>query len=288
MKTMLTFKKTKGLINLMRPELPFAAGISVIMGEIITLGHLPSLKELFLGFMWGFFLSGSAMILNDYFDIEVDKINAPDRPLPSGLISPATAIVFTFIITLIGLLISFFINLSAIILYIIFWFIGFLYNWTLKEKGLVGNLFVSSSVAVTIILGGIVVGSPWNKAVMIFSMMLFVFDLGEEIAADAMDIEGDKKRNIKSIAILIGRKKALYISFLLFIIFIVLSFLPVIFNLFGVSYLFVISLTNIMILFWGIKLIKYQTIKEGRIYIRRLYLSGLLGLVLIIISMIVI
>ena len=285
---MLTFKKTKGLINLMRPELPFAAGISVIMGEIITLGHLPSLKELFLGFMWGFFLSGSAMILNDYFDIEVDKINAPDRPLPSGLISPATAIVFTFIITLIGLLISFFINLSAIILYIIFWFIGFLYNWKLKEKGLVGNLFVSSSVAVTIILGGIVVGSPWNKAVMIFSMMLFVFDLGEEIAADAMDIEGDKKRNIKSIAILIGRKKALYISFLLFIIFIVLSFLPVIFNLFGVSYLFVISLTNIMILFWGIKLIKYQTIKEGRIYIRRLYLSGLLGLVLIIISMIVI
>ena len=285
---MLAFKKTKGLINLMRPELPFAAGISVIMGEIITLGHLPSLKELFLGFMWGFFLSGSAMILNDYFDIEVDKINAPDRPLPSGLISPATAIVFTFIITLIGLLISFFINLSAIILYIIFWFIGFFYNWKLKEKGLVGNLFVSSSVAVTIILGGIVVGSPWNKAVMIFSMMLFVFDLGEEIAADAMDIEGDKKRNIKSIAILIGRKKALYISFLLFIIFIVLSFLPVIFNLFGVSYLFVISLTNIMILFWGIKLIKYQTIKEGRIYIRRLYLSGLLGLVLIIISMIVI
>ena len=163
-----------------------------------------------------------------------------------------------------------------------------MYNWKLKEKGLVGNLFVSSSVAVTIILGGIVVGSPWNKAVMIFSMMLFVFDLGEEIAADAMDIEGDKKRNIKSIAILIGRKKALYISFLLFIIFIVLSFLPVIFNLFGVSYLFVISLTNIMILFWGIKLIKYQTIKEGRIYIRRLYLSGLLGLVLIIISMIVI
>ena len=285
---MLNYKKIKGLIKLLRPELPFAAGICVIIGEILALGQFPTFREMILGFIWGFFLSGAAMILNDYFDIEVDKINAPDRPLPSGLISPATAIVFTFIITLIGLLISFFINLSAIILYIIFWFIGFLYNWKLKEKGLVGNLFVSSSVAVTIILGGIVVGSPWNKAVMIFSMMLFVFDLGEEIAADAMDIEGDKKRNIKSIAILIGRKKALYISFLLFIIFIVLSFLPVIFNLFGVSYLFVISLTNIMILFWGITLIKYQTIKEGRIYIRRLYLSGLLGLVLIIISMIAI
>lgn len=59
-------------------------------------------------------------------------------------------------------------------------------------------------------------------------MMLFVFALGEEIAADAMDIDGDKKRNVKSVPILIGRKNALYISFLLFIIFIALSLLPVI------------------------------------------------------------
>ena len=283
---MFNYKKIKGLIKLLRPELPFAAGVSVILGEIITLGNLPSLSELFLGFMWGFFLSGSAMILNDYFDIEVDKINAPNRPLPSGLISSSEAIIFTIIMTLLGLSVSFFINRAAVLLYIIFWVIGFLYNWKFKEKGLLGNLFVSFSVSITIILGSIVVGNPWNIVVMIFSMMLFVFDLGEEIAADAMDIAGDKKRNIKSVAIVIGRKKALYISFLLFIIFIVLSFLPVIFNLFGVSYLFVISLTNIMILFWGIKLIKYQTIKEGRIYIRRLYLSGLLGLLLIIISMI--
>ena len=285
---MLNYKKIKGLLKLLRPELPFAAGISVIIGEIITLGNLPPLSEISLGFMWGFFLSGSAMILNDFFDIKVDKVNAPNRPLPSGLISPNTAIVFTIIITLLGLVVSFFINRTAILLYILFWVIGFMYNWKLKEKGLMGNLFVSSSVAITIILGGIVVGNPWNKAVMIFSMMLFVFDLGEEIAADAMDIEGDKKRNIKSIAILMGRNKALKISFLLFIIYILLSFVPVILGIFGISYLIIISLTDIMILFWGIKLIKSQTIKEGRLYVRRLYLSGLLGFLLIIISMVVV
>lgn len=283
---MFNYNKIKGLIKLMRPELPFAAGISVIMGEIITLGHLPSLSELFLGFMWGFFLSASAMILNDFFDIEVDKINAPDRPLSSGLISPTTAVVFTAIITLLGLILSFFINKTAVLLYIIFWVIGFLYNWKLKEKGLIGNLFVSSSVAITIILGGIVVGNPWNKAVIIFSIMLFVFDLGEEIAADAMDIEGDKKRNIKSIPILIGKGKAINISFLLFLIYVVLSFLPVFLGLFGISYLIIISLTDILILFWGIKLIKSETIEKGRIYVRRLYLSGLLGFLFIIISMI--
>ncbi|MGM0500654.1 MAG: UbiA family prenyltransferase [Bacillota bacterium] len=285
---MLNCKKIKGLIELIRPELPFAAGISVIIGEIITLGHLPSLLQLSLGFMWGFLLSASAMILNDFFDIEVDKINSPDRPLASGLISPTTAVIFTAIITFLGLILSFFINKIAVLLYIFFWIIGFLYNWKLKEKGLLGNLFVSSSVAVTIILGAIVVDKPWNKAVIIFSMMLFVFDLGEEIAADAMDIVGDKKRNVKSIPILIGRKKALYISFILFLSFIFLSFLPVFLGLFGISYLIIISLTDIIILFWGIKLIKSENINEGRIYVRRLYLSGLLGFLLIIISMIVI
>ncbi len=281
------YQKVKGLVKLLRPELPFAAGICVIIGSVITLGHFPSLSELFLGFMWGFFLSGSAMILNDYFDIEVDKVNAPNRPLPSGLISSRTAIVFTAIITLLGLITSFFINSLAVLLYIIFWVIGFLYNWKMKEKGLLGNLFVSSSVAITIILGGVVVGNAWNKSVVIFSIMIFLFNLGEEIAADAMDMEGDKKRSIQSIAIQIGRKNALYISFSLFVAFIVVSFLPVVFDLFGIPYLVIISLTDSIILLWAIKLIKSRTIKEGRIYIRRLYLSALVGMILIILSMIV-
>ena len=284
---MLNYKKVKGLIELLRPELPFAAGICVIIGEIITLGNFPSFPELFFGFMWGFFLSGSAMILNDFFDIEVDKVNAPNRPLPSGMISSRTAIVFTVVTTLIGLAASFFISKLAILLYIIFWIIGFLYNWKLKEKGLLGNIFVSFSVAITIIMGSIVIGDPGNKTAVVFSIIVFLFNLGEEIAADAMDIEGDKKRKIKSIAILMGRKNALYISFSLFIMVIVLSFLPFFWGWMGMVYLLIISITDMMILFLGIKLIKSQTIEKGRMYTRRLYLSTLPGIFLSIIGMII-
>jgi len=227
------------------------------------------------------------MILNDYFDIEVDKVNSPDRPLPSGLISKKEVIVFTTVITIVGLIVSLFINKSAIILYIIFWIIGFLYNCKFKEKGLFGNLFVSSSVAITIILGGIVVGDPWNTAVLLFSLMVFLFNLGEEIAADAMDLEGDKKRNSKSLAIIIGRKKAINISFSLFIIFIILSFLLVVFDLLETSYFIIISLTDIIVFFLAVKLLRSRSIKKGRLFIRRLYQSAVAGLILIIISMII-
>ncbi len=284
---MLNYKKIKGLIKLLRPELPFAAGICVIIGEILALGQFPTFREMILGFIWGFFLSGAAMILNDYFDIEVDKVNAPERPLPSGLVSKNEVIIFTGIITFLGLVASFYINRLAVILYIIFWIIGFLYNWKFKEKGLFGNLFVSSSVAVTILLGGIVVSTSLNTAVIIFSLMVFLFNLGEEIGADAMDIEGDKMRDTKSVAILIGRKNALNISFLLFLVFIGLSSLPYFFGTLGLNYLIIISLTDLVVLTLAVKLLKNPSIKQGRKYIRQLYLSALTGLLLIIISMII-
>jgi len=281
---MLNYNKIKGLIGLIRPELPFSAGVCVILGEIVSLGNFPSFLNLFLGFTYGFFLSGSAMILNDIFDIEVDKINSPERPLPSGMISAREAIIFASIITGLGLLSAVFISSLAVLLYIIFWIISFSYNWKYKEKGFFGNLFVSFSVGFTIVFGGIVVDNPWNIGVLIFSLMIFLFDLSEEIAADAMDLEGDKKRNIKSIPILIGRKKSLYISSSLLFLEVILTYLPVILGIFGVSYLILISLTNMIILFLGIKLLKSQSIKKGRVYVRLLYLIALPGMVLSIIS----
>jgi len=281
---MINYKKVRGLIELLRPELPFAAGVCVIIGEIIAFGSFPSPLKLFLGFVWGFFLSSPAMIINDYFDIEVDRVNSPHRPLPSGLILPTTAIAFAIVTTLIGLVASVFIGKVAVLLFIIFWLIGFLYNWKLKVMGLLGNLLVSSSVAITTITGGIVVGEPWNKTVWILSMMVFLFDLGEEIAADAMDIEGDKKRNVKSIAILIGKKNALLISALLFVLVIIVSFLPVFWNLLGTSYLIIISITDMVICFFVIKLLKSQTIEVGRVSVRGVYLSALFGMLAIIIS----
>ena len=219
------------------------------------------------------------MIINDIFDIDVDMVNSSDKPLPSK-----EAIIFASIITGFGLLSALFISGLAVLLYIIFWIIGFLYNWKFKEKGFFGNLFVSFSVGFTIIFGGIVVYNPWKTAVLICSLMIFLFDLSEEIAADTMDIEGDKKRNIKSIPILIGRKKSLYISSSLLFLEVILTYLPVILGIFGVSYLILISLTNMIILFLGIKLLKSQSIKKGRIYVRLLYLIALPGMVFSIIS----
>ena len=70
-------RKIGGLPCLFRPELSLSAGICALTGQILALGELPPLSRGILGFLSVFCLSGSALTLNDYFDYEGDKINAP-------------------------------------------------------------------------------------------------------------------------------------------------------------------------------------------------------------------
>ena len=278
-------KKIGPFIRLVRPELPFSAGVCVVIGEMLTLGKFPPARELLFGFLCGFFISASAIVLNDYFDLEVDRVNAPERPLPAGLVSPSEAILLAVLTILIGLLASLALGLPAFIICVIFALIGFLYNWKFKAAGLPGNLLVSSSVAITFILGGVAAGEPWNKIVWAFSLMAFFFDLGEEIAGTAMDMEGDKKRDSKSLAIRYGRGFALRIAGFLFALVVLISLVPALFGWLGAAYLIMICITDIVIGVYTVRLLKSKTPDEGRGYMRRLYLGVLLGLLAFILGM---
>lgn len=280
-------KKLRGVIQIFRPELPFAAGVCVLLGEIVALGGFPPLREAVLGFASVFFISGSAIILNDYFDLEVDKVNAPDRPLPAGLVSPFEALVLTAITIFIGLAASFSIGIPAFLLCVVAGLVGMLYNWKFKEAGLLGNLMVSTSAAMTFILGGVAVGEPWNKIVWCFAMIAFFIDLGEEIAGDAMDMEGDKKRGSRSIAIVRGRSFALVISSLLFGLVVLISFIPVIFGWLGAGYLLMMFIMDALIVVFTIRLLKSKTSAEGVQSMRGIYLGALVGMLAFIIGQIV-
>ena len=281
-------KKIKGAIQLFRPELPFAAGICVVLGEIITLGGFPHLREFVLGFACGFFLSGAALTLNDYFDIEVDKVNAPERPIPSGLLTAAEAVLLTIFATLIGLAAAFLISKVALIISVIFWAVGVLYNWRFKAKGLWGNLMVASSVGVTFILGGMTVGQPLNKIVWFFGLTAFLIDLAEEIAGDAMDMEGDKKRDSQSIALRMGRDAALRLTAFLFLLVVLLSFVPFVFGWLGVSYLLLVAIMDITVVFFTIRLLKSKTSTAGRSAMRGIYLGALFGMLAFIVGQLLI
>jgi len=208
--------KSRGTIQIIRPELPLAAGMCVVLGEAVGSGGVPPIATMAIGLACGILLSASAMATNDYFDFEVDRVNTPWRPLPAGLLTRPEAMALGLVLGGLGLAAAWALGPVAFAAAAATWVLGFLYNWRLKSTGLLGNLIVALSVAMTFVIGGIGVGDPWNSDVWLFAAMALVFDLAEEIAGDAMDAEGDRRRGSRSIALLWGRRAALRISASLF------------------------------------------------------------------------
>jgi len=274
--------KLQGLLRLFRFELPLAAGICVLLGELLALGQLPSLNEIVFGFLSVFFISASALILNDYFDLESDKINAPERPLPSGLVTRPEVAALGIGVTLLGFTASALVSWTALFCALLVWIVGFLYNWRFKQTGLIGNLMVSFSVGMTFIYGSIVVGRPFEITVWFFGLLAFLIDLGEEIAADAMDLEGDRQTGSRSLAILLGGERALKLSAAIFLLVIVISWFPFLFGWITWVYGIQILLMDAMILYPTIKLLDLRSTNQ-RMYIRWIYLGSSTALIVFII-----
>lgn len=274
--------KVRGLQKLLRFELPFSAGVCVVMGQLLALGEFSSIPVTVFGFMSVFFISASILVMNDYFDVETDRINAPHRPIPSNLVTPNEALFFSLILLLAGILTGYLISITVLFISILLAAIGFLYNRYFKKSGLPGNLMVSFSVGMTFIYGGASVGLPFHKMVLFFGLIAALIDLGEEIAADAMDIKGDELISSKSVAIKYGRATALKISSFIFFLVVMLSFIPFILNWFPIIYLIPVGIMDVSIAYPAFRLLKSKN-DEGRKYIRRIYLGAISGIILFII-----
>ncbi|TNJ39407.1 hypothetical protein FGF66_04695 [Chlorobaculum thiosulfatiphilum] len=84
--------KLRGLFRLLRFELSFAAGACVVLAEVLALGGWPTLRMGIFGFLSVFSIAAAVLALNDLFDIETDRINAPSRPLPAEVVTKREAL----------------------------------------------------------------------------------------------------------------------------------------------------------------------------------------------------
>ena len=269
------------MFRLFRFELPLSAGICVILGQMLASGSVPPFSHLLLGFLSFFFISATALILNDVFDLEIDKINTPERPLPAGLVTKRDAIVLSMTVALLGLISSALISLTALLVVLVVWIVGVAYNWRFKCTGIWGNLMVSFFVGMTFIFGGIVAGHPTDVVVWWFGTLAMLVDLGEEIAADALDIEGDRLIASRSLAILLGRQNALRISAAVFFTVVVISLIPFLLHWLKIIYLFPILMMDLIILYSATNLLNPGAVKPRR-YVRWIYLGGAFSMLLFI------
>ena len=225
-----------GSLIIMRPINCIMGTLTVIIGILNTRTGIPInilLINLVLGILTYYFIAGSGMIINDIYDIEIDKINRPDRPIPSGAVSLKQAKIL-FILTFgIGVIISIIhyliFDLSGlnVILAVFFGLIGWLYAAWGKKQGFIGNIIVGISFSIGLIYGAVLNSLTIPPYIYYFFLTAFFLLLSREIVKGCEDIEGDKEEGVKTLAIKLGTKKSITFSLLFEVLAIIFFILPI-------------------------------------------------------------
>lgn len=270
----------KDYLEIMRPINSVMVGVAIIIGAVITGGIniLDNLMVLLYSFLTGFTLTGASMAINDYYDRKIDAINEPKRPIPSGRISPNNAVIFTALLSIIGLASSWQISMSAFIVAVFAWAVMMIYSMWGKRTGFLGNLMVSTCIALPFIYGGLLSGRI--MASLSFSLLAFLANTGREITKGIVDIQGDKAAGVNTIAVRYGATRAADIATLFFIAAVASSVIPVYLGLVSYWYIPFVLTTDIGLIVSSYQIIADPSRETSRtIKTRILYLMiiGLLG-----------
>ncbi|MET1101760.1 MAG: geranylgeranylglycerol-phosphate geranylgeranyltransferase [Pyrodictiaceae archaeon] len=192
--------------------------------------------------------------INDYFDIKIDKVNKPWRPLPSGRISANTAYKLAIILFATGIIIAYiyagllsgsYALMTALLLY--------LYSQRLKRSGVLGNIIVAFNSASTIFYGGLVAAEMNGLYKLLWKPFLpftyaFLLVLGREVVKGIEDYEGDRLANVRTIAVVLGPLKARIVTLIILVLVISISPLPYLLRVYNIYYMLLASIVDALIL----------------------------------------
>lgn len=274
-------RRILGLLSMIRLPNCVMIGFAVIVGELIASSTVPA-RAAFYGFMTGFLLLAASMVLNDYFDREIDAINEPGRPLPAGVIRPSEALSFSIFLGAIGFWFAANSGVATLLIAFVSIVVMILYNSRIKKTGLLGNAFVSTNVAIPFIYGGFAVASPtWSLG--IFSMLAFLSSMGREIVKGIVDVPGDTAKGVKSLAATKGSAKAAKYGAALFIAAVALSGLPLILGIVSHYYIPLVAICDIGFLLTAYSLLTNPSptnAKRSKNYVLLWMIFGLLAFVI--------
>ncbi len=109
------FKKILLYIKISRPLNALITFLVIIVASIISITENYFILKIILAGISGAITASAGNVINDYYDINIDKINRPNRILPKGYLTLKEALIFYFFLTVSAIIISAFINLHSII-----------------------------------------------------------------------------------------------------------------------------------------------------------------------------
>ena len=171
-------------------------------------------------------IAAAGYIINDYFDINIDEVNKPERMVVDKVINRRWAIAWHFILSITGILLTmlalpvfdkWYLVLGNVFCVVLLWF----YSTTFKRKLLIGNIAISILTAWTILLiffSKVSVSDAFEAAhpgqpkffrfAFLYAGFAFIISLIREAVKDIEDMPGDARYGCRTMPIVWGANAA--------------------------------------------------------------------------------
>jgi len=270
---------TVGYLKLLRP---FNIGIVflTIAAAAVLAGARPSdWLMVLLASLSGALIAGGGYAINDYFDLEIDRVNRPARPLPSGAATPRGAWRLWGATSSVGLVLGASLGAGTLAIALFSILSLYFYSRVFKRTVLLGNLLVGLVTALAFVYGALTVGNLERS--FFPALFAFLINVAREFVKDVEDIEGDARQNAQTLPVKYGAKPGLILASLTIVLLISATFLPYSSGAYSVEYLAIVSLVNIALVYVVISMWKDRTASNLNNLSRILKLTMIVGLVAI-------
>ena len=231
--------------------------------------------SVFLGALAALFVMGGGNSLNDYFDYRIDKLNKPERPIPSGLITRQRALIFSICLFLGGIFLGLFLNIFALSIVIINTCLLIVYARYSKTMSFAANILIAWMTSSVFIYSATILYIIDINIIVLASSAFFVMT-AREILKDIEDIQGDVQSGAITLPIKLGIRRARTISSLFILPAVFLIFVPITSGTMNSFYfgLVICASTILLISFFLKPKISQKIIKLAAIIVLAAFLVG--------------
>ncbi len=266
----------KAFWEILRPFNCIMAGVAAVIGLAIAGGSDP--KAGLLIFFAVFLITGAGNAINDYYDREIDAINRPLRPVPSGRILPGVAFRYSLALFALGCILAGLVNQICLAVAAFNSLLLFFYARNLKATPLAGNVSVAFLTGSTFLFGGAAAGPAGLVANQVPFWLSFLASMSREIAKDIEDMAGDRQGGARTLPILAGERLSAALAAGFALAAVALSY----FAPFGRVYLAIVAVADLFFLLSVLKISKgdaagsQKAIKKGMAVALLAFLAGAL------------
>ncbi|HIK02037.1 TPA: UbiA family prenyltransferase [archaeon] len=262
------------VLKMTRPSAIIAYVILVFVAFLST-GGLPSAGLLSSTLIAVLSAAAGGFLLSDYYDLYIDKVNRPDRPLPAGKITPAAVWVFSLFFYALSIWAASSLPLISFLFVSGNLFLLFLYATTLKKVGFLGNIAVAYLTASVFLLTTSVVGDIAAGAVP--SALIFLYMGALEVLKDMEDVKGDFKFGARTLP-LTEKDLGKYVAMAFMALTIALSPIPYYLGIFSVNYIILILIVDLSLVMLMHSLWRDSSLSSAIFYVRRIKASIVLSM----------